>query len=547
MKMRASLVIGLVMILLLVACGAPSATPGPPATSSTSPTTGAPPESTASPTATLSPKDIHPCQGAGMWFPGDPEKLAAMVDSYLAEAEKDAEKIEGEPIALIVPHAGYIYSGWVAAYAYKQIEGLDYETVVVIGDTHTGRGSAPVAVWARGAYETPLGAVPVDEEVAAVLLAADSRILFDRAGHESEHPVENQIPFLQRVLGSDFKVVPIVLHDDSLETAEVLGRALVEALADRKALIVASTDLAHWPAYDDARASDAAMLAAIETMDPQVLLDTDREWMGKGIPDLATTMCSKGSVLTTMLAAPQLGANQATVLKYANSGDVPIGERDRVVGYGAVVFWRGEGNPTGFVMPTPPESVEAVPLGTEDKKELLSIARQTITHFLETGAFPHLTVTQPGLLQERGAFVTLKKHGELRGCIGHLIGDRPLYLVVQNVAVSAAVSDRRFPPVTEDELSDIEIEISVLSPLEQVESVDQIQVGRHGVIIRRGLKQAVYLPQVAPEQGWSREEMLENLCLKAGLSKDAWKKEGTRFYVFTAEVFAEESKTDKGN
>ncbi len=495
--MKASFVASLVIILLLAACGAPSATPVPTPTA-----TPSAPELTVPPAATPLPEDVHACQGGGMWFPGDPEQLAAMVDSYLTVAETDAEKIEGEPIALFVPHAGYIYSGWVAGYAYRQIEGLDYDTVVVIGDTHAGRGTAPIAVWARGAYETPLGAVPVDEEVAAALLAADSRILFDRAGHESEHPVENQIPFLQRVMSGDFKVVPIVLHDDSLEIAEVLSQALVEALADRKALIVASTDLAHWPAYDDARASDAAMLAAIESMDPQALLDADREWMGKGIPDLATTMCSKGSVLTAMLAAPQLGANQVTVLKYANSGDVPVGERDRVVGYGAVMFWRGEGNPTSFVMPTPPSPVaEAMPLSVEDKEELLAMARQTIAHFLETGAFPHCTVTQPGLLQEGGAFVTLEKHGELRGCIGHLIGDRPLYLVVQNVAVSAAVADQRFPPVTEEELSDLDIEISVLSLLEQVESVDQIQVGRHGVIIRRALNQAVYLPQVAPEQG----------------------------------------------
>jgi AmmeMemoRadiSam system protein B/AmmeMemoRadiSam system protein A len=533
--MKASFVASLVVILLLAACGAPSATPV--TTPRVSPAAQGP---AVSPTSTPSPEDIHPCQGADMWFPGDPGQLAAMVDSYLAEAKEDTEKIEGEPIALIVPHASYIYSGWVAAYAYRQIEGLDYDTVVVIGNTHAGGGTAPIAVWARGAYETPLGAVPVDEEVTAALLAADARILFDRAGHESEHPVENQIPFLQRVLSNDFKVVPIVLHDDSLEVAEVLSQALVEALADHKALIVASTDLAHWPAYDDARASDAAMLAAIETMDPQALLDVDREWMGKGVPDLATTMCSKGSVLTAMLAAPQLGANQVTVLKYANSGDVPIGERDRVVGYGAVMFWRGEGNPASFVVPTPPGPVaEAIPLTTEDKEELLAMAQQTIAHFLGTGAFPHFAVTQPALLQERGAFVTLRKHGELRGCIGYLIGDRPLYLIVQNMAVSAAVGDQRFPPVTEEELSELEIEISVLSPLEQVESVDQIQVGLHGVIIRRGLKQAVYLPQVAPEQGWGREEMLENLCLKAGLSKEAWKKGGTQFYVFTAEVFEE--------
>jgi len=533
--MKAPFVTSLAILLVLVACGAPSATPVP-IPLATPPV----PRPTATQAAMPLPEDIHPCQGADRWFPGDPDRLAAMVDGYLAEAEKDAAKIEGEPIALIVPHAGYIYSGWVAAYAYRQIKGRDYDTVVVIGDTHAGGGTAPIALWARGAYETPLGAVPVDEEVAAALLAADARIRFDRAGHQSEHPVENQIPFLQRTLGAGFKIVPIVLHDDSLEMAQVLSQALVKALTNRKALIVASTDLAHWPAYDDARASDAAMLAALETMDPQALLATDREWMGKGIPNLATTMCSKGSVMTAMLVAPQRGANQVTVLKYANSGDVPVGDRSQVVGYGAVMFWRGEGNPTSFVMPTPPGSgTAAIPLTAEDKKELLAIARQTIAHFLATGAFPHITVTRPALFQERGAFVTLKKHGQLRGCIGRLIGDRPLYLVVQSMAVSAAVADQRFPPVTEEELSDLEIEISVLSPLEQVESVDQIQVGLHGVVIRRGLSQAVYLPQVAPEQGWDREEMLENLCLKAGLSKDDWKKEDTQFYVFTAEVFTE--------
>ena len=131
--MRASFVASLVIILLLAACGAPSATPVPTPLAS-------PPEPTVPVTATLLPDDVHVCQGADMWFPGDAEKLAAMVDSYLTVAETDAEKIEGETIALIVPHAGYIYSGWVAAYAYRQVEGLDYDTVVVIGDTHTGRG-----------------------------------------------------------------------------------------------------------------------------------------------------------------------------------------------------------------------------------------------------------------------------------------------------------------------------------------------------------------------------------------------------------------------
>ncbi len=495
----------------LLACAAPSLTPRP----------------------TSIVGQIHHCSGAGQWFPADPEKLRKMVDAYLDQAER---RVEAEPIAIVVPHAGYVFSGQVAAYAFKEVEGADYDVIVVIGDTHTGAGSSAIAVYTEGAFETPLGLVPVDGEVAQAIVAADERISRDLPAFANEHPIENQLPFLQRVC-TKLKIVPIVFREPSLENAQILSRALVKALAGKKALIVASTDLSHYPSYEDALKVDAATLAAVESMDPQQLLDTADEYMKKGIPNLVTCFCSRGALLTAMLTAPKLGANQVTVLKYANSGDTPFGDRRQVVGYGAVMFWQGERGPSSFAVPTSVSPPQPAPLTPSERGKLLKIARQTVAQFLEAGVAPMFTPTEPGLLQERGAFVTLKKHGQLRGCIGRLIAEGPLYLTVQRVAMEAAVNDARFPPVTPDELPEIEIEISVLSPLEPVEDISQIEVGKHGLLIVKGGHQGVLLPQVATEQGWDRKEFLRGVCRKAGLPEDAWK--DAKLYIFTAEVFRE--------
>jgi len=507
------------LFLLFSSCAAPGATPSPS------------PEAIAQPSPT--PSEIHRCSGAGRWFPADPDELAKMVDAYLTQAER---KVEAEPIALIVPHAGYVFSGQVAAYAFKQIEGLRYDVIVIIGDTHTGAGSSPIAVYAKGAFETPLGLVPIDEEVAQALVEADERIAFDRPALAHEHPIENQLPFLQRVCG-DFKFVPIVFREPTPENARLLSEALVKALAGKKALIVASTDLSHYPPYDDAVRVDAKTLEALVSLDPQALLRATEEPLKEGIPNLVTCMCSRGAVLTAIMAAKKLGADRATVLKYANSGDTPFGDRRQVVGYGAVMIWKGEAE-AGFSLPTPTAPPEPSSLSPQEQEKLLDIARRTIAQFLESGTVPAVEATEPGLLQERGAFVTLKKRGQLRGCIGYLTAEGPLYLTVQRAAIAAATGDPRFPPVTPEELGDIEIEISVLSPIEPIEDVNQIEVGRHGLIIVKDRHQGVLLPQVATEEGWNREEFLRAVCRKAGLPEDAWK-EGAKLYVFTAEVFGE--------
>ncbi len=523
MRFKSLLLCG--MLVLLSACFAPQEPP-----------TASPMASTA-PTSVVT--EIRPADGAGRWYPDDPDELAKMVDAYLEQAGEPVRPTE-KPLLLIVPHAGYIYSGAVAAHAFKQIQGQHYDTVVVIGDTHTGGGSATIAVYAQGAFQTPLGVVPIDETAAQALInAAPEVISFDRAAFRAEHPVENQLPFLQRTL-SDFHIVPIVIREGTLENAQVLSRALVQALAGKDALIVASTDLSHYPAYDDARRVDAATLAAIEDMDPQTLLDITQQQMSEGVPNLVTCFCSPGAVLTAMLTAQAWGA-QPTVLYYANSGDTPFGDHAQVVGYGAVAFWPGQGGNPGFALPPlPSPPPQPVFLDQEEQRELLVLARRTIAEYLDSGTVPVYKPTTPGLMQQRGAFVTLEKGGELRGCIGNLVAERPLYLTVQYAALAAAFSDSRFPPVTAEELPELTLEISVLSELEPVTDPTTIEVGRDGLLIVRGQQQGVLLPQVPVEQGWDREEFLRQVCLKAGLPDDAWQDPQARLYRFTAQVFGKE-------
>jgi AmmeMemoRadiSam system protein B/AmmeMemoRadiSam system protein A len=443
-----------------------------------------------------------------------------MVDQYLAPAWR----VDGEPIALIVPHAGWVYSGQVAAVAYKQIEGLQYDAVVIIGPNHTDPSFDAISVYAEGAFETPLGPVPVDETLAAQLLAAHERIVFERGVHRQEHSIEVQLPFLQRVCpGCAF--VPVLIGQPTPENLDILTQALSEALQDKRALVIASSDLSHYPAYDDAVRVDTATLATIETLDSARVSAVLAEQMAQGVPNLGTCACGEGPILVTMRVAQALGADHVRILYYANSGDVS-GDLSRVVGYGAVTFWRWQ----------PPDLSEA------QQSELLSLARRSLQDHLISGQETTLDPPDDAVLSRHvGAFVTLLLDGELRGCIGHMQGDAPLYQTVAQAAVDAAVNDPRFPPLPPAQLDDVEIEISVLSPFKRVRDVhdeSEIEVGRHGLYLLYGQQRGVLLPQVPVQQNWERAEFLEQICAKSGLPLDCW--EQATLYTFTAQVFGEE-------
>jgi AmmeMemoRadiSam system protein B/AmmeMemoRadiSam system protein A len=509
----------LLLLALFSACATPVAAPPPKPTATMalpSPTGQA--QGAAPTTENVVVGQVRPSTLAGSWYPGDPDELKAMVDGFL----EGVEPVDGEPIAIIVPHAGYVYSGPVAAHGFKQLEGGGYDVAVIIATDHQQPVSKPISVWAEGGFETPLGIVPVDVDLAEALVAADPSITSDLAPHQGEHPIEIELPFLQRVC-PDCRIVPVLMGSDSEESVAALSEALLSVLPGRRAVVIASSDLSHYPSYHDARAVDAATLAAIETSDPARVRETIDGLMSAGFLALATCACGQGPILVATRVAGGLGADTVTILRYANSGDTPYGDRERVVGYGAVMFWRY----------TPPDLTEA------QRQELLKLARATIEEYLETGDIPDYEAIDPALARRSAAFVTLKKGDELRGCIGDLSAEVPLYQRVQGLALAAATSDPRFPPLTNEEVNDVDIEVSILSPLHRINDTQQIEVGTHGLVILQSGQQGVLLPQVPVEEGWDREEYLENLCLKAGLTHNCLADQPT-LYAFTAVVFGEE-------
>ncbi len=463
--------------------------------------------------------EIRPPAVVGSFYPADATELQGTVDGFLQQAQE----LSQEPMALIVPHAGYVFSGAVAAAAFKQLEGRQYEAIVVLGGNHRAADFHQIAIWPSGAYSTPLGLMPVDGKLAQAILAADPQhIIADQQVQLAEHCIEVELPFLMRTVGAA-PFVPILIGDPSWEYCQALTSALVKALQGKKALIVASSDMSHYPSYEAAVQVDTATLLAVRSFDPQAVIDNTKACLGRGVPNLYCTLCAEGAVVTAMMTARQLGANQVTVLKYANSGDSPSGDKDQVVGYGAVMFWKGE----------------TTMLTQEEQATLLSIARETLQQYLIDKTVPQYQPSEPALKQSGGAFVTLKKKGELRGCIGHMWSNEELYRTVQEVAVAAATEDPRFPAVGKDELGETEIEISVLYPLQYVHAIEEIEVGRDGLYIVLGPYSGVLLPQVATEWGWDRDEFLRQVCFKAGLPADAWKK-GAMLYRFAAQVFEED-------
>jgi hypothetical protein len=476
---------------------------------------------------------IRPALVAGGFYPADPNELGKMIDGFLAQASP--ETLDGSLVALICPHAGYQFSGGVAAYSYVQLKGRSYDRVVVLAPSHYE--SFPFSsIYDGGAYHTPLGDVPVDHDFAAQLVKLSSSIKISDRGHGpvnvrgqqyGEHALEDQLPFLQRVLGQ-FKMVPIVMGDISYDHCRALGIALAKAVQGTHTLILVSSDLSHYHTYDDAERMDHQILKTIQDWDYLTLSQNLERNLWNG-------PCGGGPIIAAMIAAEHLGAHHAQLLKYANSGDV-TGDKSRVVGYGALAITaynekenKKHGHKNAEFSLTPAE-----------KEELLKIARQSVEVAVREKKILSVPDNEPEALRDaRGAFVTLKEHGDLRGCIGYMSPVKPLAETVRDVAAYAALEDRRFRPVNSDELPLLEYEISVLSPLRKVEDINQIQVGQHGLLIRQGEYEGVLLPQVPTEEGWDRKTFLEQVCVKAGLPQQAWKDADADLFMFTALVFGE--------
>ena len=440
---------------------------------------------------------------AGAFYPADKDKLAALVAGYLSRAETPAQ--DGRLIALIAPHAGYEYSGQVAAFAYKHLAERAVDTVIILAPSHSAAFTG-VSVYAKGSMRTPLGSIRINEKLAASLLNEEANVTFYSPAFEKEHSLEVQLPFLQTAL-KDFTIVPIVIGQPTRASfTHLTGKLVAMPRKNRNAIIIASTDLSHY--HDDriARTMDNKALDAITRMSVE---DLEQALSSKDCE-----LCGGYPVLFTMSVARQLGATHGVLYNYANSGDV-TNDRARVVGYAALGLYQGS-------------------LSKAEGNELLLLARSSIESYVKTGKAPEHTTRAPRLLANGAAFVTINRNHQLRGCIGNIQPTMPLYRAVIANAVSACSRDPRFPPMSSAELRDMEVEVTVLSPLEPHDDVKDIRIGRHGLFLVQGMNSGILLPQVAEEYKWDALTFLEQVSVKAGLSPNAWKK--GRVYTFTADI-----------
>ena len=458
---------------------------------------------------------------AGIWFTDDPRQLAREVDVYLdASEQKDLDSV----IALLLPHAGYRYSGMVAAAAVRQISGRSFSRVIVLGPSHRVPLLDSASIPNVDFIETPLGRTVLDREVIESLWDAgfESR----PEVHLNEHSVQIELPFLQRALG-DFKLVPIVCGSLTPNGAQRIAQALLRCM-DSETLVVVSSDFVHYgrtfgylPFTDhiqeNLRALDFGAFKQIEEKSLDGFLDY--------IEETGATVCGQSPIAVLLAMLPEQA--QVQLMKYDTSGNL-TGDWSHCVSYLSAVV-------TGTW--TLPNS-ENKGLSADDKAALLAIARHQIALRLGIHApDPSVDVT-PAMLEVMGAFVTLHKHGQLRGCIGEIFPRRSLLEAVKEQAVNSAFHDPRFPCLRDKELGEIDIEISALTAPHAVDSYEEIEIGRHGVVLYKGAHSAVFLPQVAPEQGWGLAETLTHLSMKAGLAPDAWHSD-CEFHVFEAIVFSE--------
>ncbi len=476
---------------------------------------------------------------AGRFYDADPARLAAGIAALLDDA---VPQRPGRPVGLLAPHAGYVFSGQTAADAWRQVQGRDIEVVVILGTNHTVAPWRGASVYDGPGYRTPLGTAPVARDLAAALLAADDDLMTVRPTcHRREHSVEVQVPFVQTVLPRA-RILPLIVGTHHPDTCRRLGELLARVLGDRRAVIVASSDLSHYPDASTAVEVDTAVLAAAATLDPDRIIRTIADLEARVLPGLDTCACGEGALLVMLHAARGLGANHAVVLDRVHSGETALGESGRVVGYGALLVSRSDtpGRDTEALAAPAPAQADR-PLDRAEQAALLTLARRTVEQFLDTGTAPLARGHGPRLSARQGAFVTLTDaRGHLRGCIGHMAEDRPLAEVVGAMAIQAAIGDRRFTPVGAREMPSLHLEISVLTPARRVAGPETVRVGVDGVIMRLEGRQAVFLPQVATEQGWDRDTLLTRLSRKAGLPGLAWRRPECALLTFQAQVFGED-------
>jgi len=465
---------------------------------------------------------------AGTFYPGSKDSLVNQLSDYFApyNGQNQSEQVA----AVIVPHAGYVYSGSVAAAAFARINPESrFEHIFLIGPSHHVYMDGASANDRFLYYRTPLGKVPVDVNLCRKLMTDCSYITCNPAAHTEEHCLEVQLPFIQYWFKNTAPIVPIIIGTQSLPVIQKIAKALAPYF-NEKNLFVISSDFSHYPSYKDAQKVDSTTAEAIASGSLMTFVDAISANNKLHIPNLATSACGQSAIAALMTLTEGNKAYEYRHILYRNSGDSEVGMKNEVVGYNAFMIVRkAAAYESDFV------------ISEEDKNLLLQIARQSIAdHFDSLHQTSYKESELSGTLKMPcGAFVTLNENGRLRGCIGHFGSDKPLYKTVQSMAQAAAFNDPRFYPLKNNELEQVEIEISVLSPLKKIHDISEFKYGKQGIYITKGSRSGTFLPQVAEETHWSKEEFLGHCAQdKAGLSWDGWK--DADLYTYEAVVFKEE-------
>jgi hypothetical protein len=456
---------------------------------------------------------------AGSFYPASAKEVKSMISPWLHPVPTGSPA----PQAVIVPHAGYVFSGEVAASAFSRIpRGHAYKRIFLLGPSHrVGIPGASVDTLYSFA-ETPLGRVPIDVSLGKELIKAGADVFTcRREAHDREHCLEVQLPFLQLLYQDVPPIVPIVI---GTERPAILAR-IAEVLApyfNPENLFIISSDFSHYPSYEDAKASDLYLADAIVSGGLEEFRKALKQIDKIGFTGEDTAACGACAiaVLLSMMDAEGRDGFEAEHVMYRNSGDSPYGDKDRVAGYNAIVITRKENAARAG-------NAEDAPLFNfteEEKRAMIATARKSIFSALRLDYDGDDTPV--GILKEKGCgvFVTLHLDGRLRGCIGRFTSASTLQATIWEMARSAAFDDPRFPSLSRSEAHRIDIEISVLSPLKKIDSLDEFKLGRDGIYMVKGGRSGTFLPQVAEETGWTTEEFLGHCARdKAGIGWFGWK------------------------
>lgn len=459
---------------------------------------------------------------AGSFYPADKATLLSTLESLFNEAEKPGSSSD----AVISPHAGYIFSGKVAASAFNQInKNKKYDNVFVITSSHSYRFDGASVLTGKN-YTTPLGEIATNKSLTAELVKKYSFFYTIIEAHQKDHSLEVQLPFIQYYLNHQPLLVPIIIGDNDFETSKKIANAL-SPYFNEKNLFVISSDFSHFPEYEDAIEVDRNTAEAICKNDIDVFTEALKINSKKDIKNLSTDICGSTAVMC-LLAMTENKDYNYNIIDYQNSGDSVYGDKDRVVGYYAISVTKAKNN---------------FELKDSEKEFLLKTARKSIEYSVikdeqYTPELNDFMGNDTNLNARLGVFVTLMLDGKLRGCLGRFSSDKNLPETVAELSVASANSDYRFKPVNESELDRLKIEISVLSPMRKITSIDEITVGKHGICIKYGSKSGTFLPEVAVNMNWDVMEFVENCAVnKAGIKKEELK--NADIFVYETLKFSE--------